>query len=57
MSLKRSLNAKVIVTVIGPSTRMILEENNVFVDVMPDIYKMGPMTCVYHTSLRVLQNT
>ncbi|MPZ06497.1 MAG: hypothetical protein GEU26_08780 [Nitrososphaeraceae archaeon] len=42
-SLERSLNAKVIVTVIGPSTRMILEENNVFVDVMPDIYKMGPM--------------
>ncbi len=42
-SLKWSLNAKVIVTVIGPSTRKILEENNVFVDVMPNVYKMGPM--------------
>ena len=42
-SLKWSLNAKVIVTVIGPSTRKILEENDVFVDVMPDVYKMGPM--------------
>jgi uroporphyrinogen-III synthase len=42
-SLKRSLNGMVIVTVIGPSTRKILEENNVFVDVMPDVYKMGPM--------------
>jgi uroporphyrinogen-III synthase len=43
MSLVRSLNAKVIVTVIGPSTRKVLEENNVFVDVMPNIYKMGAM--------------
>ena len=42
-SLKWSLNAKVIVTVIGPSIRKILEENDVFVDVMPDVYKMGPM--------------
>ena len=42
-SLKWSLNVKVIVTVIGPSTRKILEENEVFVDVMPDVYKMGPM--------------
>ncbi|HYZ59465.1 MAG TPA: uroporphyrinogen-III synthase, partial [Nitrososphaeraceae archaeon] len=41
--LKSALNAKVIVTVIGPSTRKILEENNVFVDVMPDVYKMGLM--------------
>jgi uroporphyrinogen-III synthase len=41
--LKSALNAKVIVTVIGPSTRKVLEENNVFVDVMPDVYKMGLM--------------
>jgi uroporphyrinogen-III synthase len=43
MPLKRNLNTKVIVTVIGPSTRKILEKNNVSVDVMPDTYKMGPM--------------
>lgn len=42
-SLKESLNSKTVVVVIGPSTRKALEENNVLVDVMPEIYKMGPM--------------
>jgi len=41
--LQNSLNTKTIVAVIGPSTRKILEENKVFVDVMPKVYKMGPM--------------
>jgi uroporphyrinogen-III synthase len=41
--LQNSLNTKTIVAVIGPSTRRILEENNVSVDVMPKVYKMGPM--------------
>jgi uroporphyrinogen-III synthase len=43
MSLKKSLNSEIIVAVVGPSTRRALEENNVKVDVMPEIYKMGPM--------------
>lgn len=43
MSLKKSLNSEIIVAVVGPSTRKALEENNVKVDVMPEIYKMGPM--------------
>jgi uroporphyrinogen-III synthase len=42
-SLKRSLNTNTIVTVIGPSTRRMLEENGILIDVMPDTYKMGPM--------------
>lgn len=42
-SLKESLNSKTVVVVIGPSTRKALEENNILVDVMPEIYKMGPM--------------
>jgi uroporphyrinogen-III synthase len=42
-SLRKGLNTKVIVTVIGPSTRRVLEKNDVFVDVMPNTYKMGPM--------------
>ena len=42
-SLRKDLNARVIVTVIGPSTRSVLEKNNVFVDVMPETYKMGSM--------------
>ena len=42
-SLKESLNTKIIVAVVGPSTRKALEENNVQVDVMPEIFKMGPM--------------
>lgn len=43
MSLKKSLNSEIIVAVVGPSTREALEQNNVKVDVMPKIYKMGPM--------------
>ena len=42
-SLRKDLNARVIVTVIGPSTRSVLEKNGVFVDVMPETYKMGSM--------------
>jgi uroporphyrinogen-III synthase len=38
-----SLNNNVIVVAIGPSTKKALEENAVKVDVMPQIYKMGPM--------------
>jgi uroporphyrinogen-III synthase len=38
-----SLNNNVIVVAIGPSTKKALEENAVQVDVMPQIYKMGPM--------------
>jgi uroporphyrinogen-III synthase len=41
--LQNSLNTKAIVAVIGPSTRKILEKNNVSVDVMPRVYKMGHM--------------
>jgi uroporphyrinogen-III synthase len=43
ISLKKFLNTKIIVVVVGPSTRKVLEENNVQVDVMPEIYKMGSM--------------
>ena len=42
-SLRKDLNTKVIVTAIGPSTRKVLEEKEVSVDVMPSVYKMGPM--------------
>ncbi|MGN6623049.1 MAG: uroporphyrinogen-III synthase [Candidatus Nitrosocosmicus sp.] len=42
-SLKDSLNANVIVAAVGPSTREALEENGCHVDVMPQIFKMGPM--------------
>jgi uroporphyrinogen-III synthase len=38
-----SLNNNVIVVAIGPSTKKALEENEVQVDVMPEMYKMGPM--------------
>jgi uroporphyrinogen-III synthase len=38
-----SLNKNVIVVAIGPSTKKALEENKVQVDVMPEMYKMGPM--------------
>jgi uroporphyrinogen-III synthase len=41
--LRNGLNNKTIVVAIGPSTRKILEENKVLVDVMPTLYKMGPM--------------
>jgi uroporphyrinogen-III synthase len=42
-SLRESLNRNVIVVSIGPSTRKALEENDVRVDVMPTMYKMGSM--------------
>jgi uroporphyrinogen-III synthase len=42
-SLQNGLNKETIVVVIGPSTRRIMEENKVSVDVMPEVYKMGPM--------------
>jgi uroporphyrinogen-III synthase len=42
-SLKDSLNENVIVAAIGPSTREAIEENGCYVDVMPQIFKMGPM--------------
>ena len=37
------LNNEVIVVAVGPSTMKTLEENYVHVDVMPNVYKMGPM--------------
>ena len=42
-SLRTSLNTSVIVVAIGPSTQKALEENDVRVDVMPTMYKMGSM--------------
>ena len=41
--LQISLNSNVIVVAIGPSTKKALEEYTIQVDVMPQIYKMGPM--------------
>jgi uroporphyrinogen-III synthase len=43
ISLKDSLNENVIVAAVGPSTGEALEENGCHVDVMPQIFKMGPM--------------
>lgn len=42
-SLRSSLNRSVIVVAIGPSTMKALEENDVRVDVMPTMYRMGSM--------------
>lgn len=41
--LRAFLNSGVIVVAIGPSTQKALEENDVHVDVMPTIYKIGSM--------------
>jgi uroporphyrinogen-III synthase len=41
--LRNSLNANVVIVAVGPSTKQALGENGVFVDVMPNIFKMGPM--------------
>lgn len=41
--LRRSLNEDVVVVAVGPPTRRAIEEHNVEVDVMPDVYKLGPM--------------
>ena len=37
------LNNHVIVVAVGPSTMKALEENYIHVDVMPNVFKMGPM--------------
>lgn len=42
-SLQYHLNKEVIVVAVGPSTTKALDENDVHVDVMPDVYKMGAM--------------
>jgi len=42
-SLKASLNDRTVVVAVGPPTSGALEENGIHVDVMPEIYKMGPM--------------
>ena len=42
-SLKASLNDHAIVVAVGPPTRGAIEENGIHVDVVPEIYKMGPM--------------
>ena len=41
--LRRSLNEQVLVVAVGPPTRRAIEENGVSVDVMPEVYKLGPM--------------
>ncbi|MFQ5803116.1 MAG: uroporphyrinogen-III synthase [Candidatus Methylomirabilales bacterium] len=43
MDLRKTLNEEVIVVAVGPPTRRSIEENEVHVDVMPDVYKLGPM--------------
>ena len=41
--LTRDLNDKVVVVAVGPPTRDAIESNQVKVDVIPDVYKLGPM--------------
>lgn len=41
--LRRAFSEGVIVVAVGPPTRRAIEENGVSVDVMPDVYKLGPM--------------
>jgi uroporphyrinogen-III synthase len=41
--LRRSLNEEVLVVAVGPPTRHAIEEHGVHVDIMPDVYKLGPM--------------
>jgi len=41
--LRRALNEQVLVVAVGPPTRRIIEEHRVIVDVMPAVYKLGPM--------------
>lgn len=41
--LRRSLNEEVVVVAIGPPTRRAVQEDEVHVDVVPDVYKLGPM--------------
>lgn len=39
----RALNANVLVVAVGPPTRRAIEEQGVSVDVMSEVYKLGPM--------------
>lgn len=41
--LRDKLNTNVIVAAVGPSTKEVLEENGIIVDVIPQIFKMGAM--------------
>jgi uroporphyrinogen-III synthase len=41
--LGRSLNERVLVVAVGPPTRRAIEEHAVQVDVMPEVFKLGPM--------------
>ena len=41
--LQYQLNNHIIVVAVGPSTMKALEENFINVDVMPTVYKIGPM--------------
>lgn len=41
--LRRALNEEVVVAAVGPPTRRAIEENGVSVDVIPDVFKLGPM--------------
>lgn len=41
--LRQSLNEHVLVVAVGPPTRRAIEEHGVTVDVMPEVYKLGPM--------------
>lgn len=43
LGLRSALNEKVIVVSVGPSTTEALAQNAIRVDIMPEIYKMGPM--------------
>lgn len=43
VDLRTSLNEAVVVVAVGPPTRKSIEEERVQVDVMPDVYKLGPM--------------
>jgi uroporphyrinogen-III synthase len=40
---RKMLDENIIVVAVGPSTRDALEKNGVRADVMPEVYKMGPM--------------
>ena len=42
-SLQSALNSRVVVAAVGAPTRAAVEESGVGVDVMPSVYRMGPM--------------
>lgn len=42
-SLQSTLNNYTIIVAVGPSTKKALEQNSIKVDVVPNIYKIGPM--------------